>query len=302
MNLIKPQKLKKGDTIGIIAPCSALPEKAKDTFMKIEETDFRVKLSKNLFSATNDYVATIDERIEDINEMLEDENVKAILFGGGFNSNELLPYIDYEKVRSNPKIWCSFSGGTTLINTIYSQAGLSAFCGASARLLSEKLPYTVKTFEDAVMNTSSAAFSHNSEWSCVCAGNAQGVLIGGNLQIFSWLLNGKYFNIDKSQKYILFIEEFSASADLRFVGRCFHHIIQSILMDNISGILFGSYDLEQDSEIEKILKREFGRFGFPIIKCDDFGHRENCGTIPIGINARLDTDNLTLEFLESRVY
>ena len=81
--------------------------------------------------ADPDYMcASRDARVEDLNEAFRDENVKAILTViGGFNSNQLLDYIDYEAIKNNPKIFCGFSDITALSNAIYAKTGVVTYSG-----------------------------------------------------------------------------------------------------------------------------------------------------------------------------
>ena len=93
--------LKYGDTIGIISPSSvADPNKCEEYAMGIEELGFRVKFGKNIYKDTYQFTASVAERVDDLNEMIYDEDVKLVFFGGGWGSVDLLPYIYYNKRNS----------------------------------------------------------------------------------------------------------------------------------------------------------------------------------------------------------
>ena len=99
-NLIKPKRLKPGDTIGIVAPCLVTtPEKMEPGLRGLEQLGFLIKRAPNLYSDTNGYAGSVEERAADFNAMLADTDVDAIMFGGGEVGNELLPYIDYALQR-----------------------------------------------------------------------------------------------------------------------------------------------------------------------------------------------------------
>lgn len=99
--MIKPKKLKYGDTIGILAPClSCSPEQIQAPAETLRGLGFQVRLSEHLFSNTCGFAGSIEERAADFNAMIADDSVQMLLFGGGEVSNELLPYIDYALIRS----------------------------------------------------------------------------------------------------------------------------------------------------------------------------------------------------------
>ena len=121
--MIIPEKLKIGDTIGVIAPSSPIVgdniEELNNAKKIIENLGFKVKYSKNIFSNTNNYSATAKEKADDINDMFTDKNVKMIWCAkGGNNSNSTFEYLDFETIKNNPKIICFYSDITSLTNII----------------------------------------------------------------------------------------------------------------------------------------------------------------------------------------
>lgn len=138
--MIKPDKLKKGDCIGVVAPSSPIVgERAEDIKRAkeiVEKKGFKVKFAKNLFSNTNEYSATAKEKAEDINEMFQDKMVKMIwCAAGGANSNSTFEYLDYESIKQNPKIICGYSDITSIINIISEKTGLVTFSGMNFRTI-----------------------------------------------------------------------------------------------------------------------------------------------------------------------
>ncbi len=107
--------LNPGDTIGIISPSHTVtPDDYAKIISGIEAKGFRVKTGSRLYRHTYGYAASETERADDLNEMVSDKDVKLVLFGGGYGSIELLPYIDYEAIRRNPKLFSSHSDGTSI--------------------------------------------------------------------------------------------------------------------------------------------------------------------------------------------
>ena len=137
---IIPERLKIGDTIGVIAPSNPIIgdnieelERAKNI---VEKSGFKVKFSKNIFSNTLDYSATAKEKADDINEMFADKDIKMIWSAkGGNNSNALFEYLDYELIKNNPKIVCGYSDMNSLANIITEKTGLVTFDGTNLKTI-----------------------------------------------------------------------------------------------------------------------------------------------------------------------
>ena len=131
MNIIVPEKLKKGDEVRVIAPSQSMRILGKDCIeiakKRLEDMGLKVTFGKNVMNSMSDNYncASIEDRIEDLHEAFRDTNVKAIMTAiGGFNSNQLLDYIDYELIKENPKILCGFSDITALLEAIHAKTGL----------------------------------------------------------------------------------------------------------------------------------------------------------------------------------
>ena len=131
------KKLKKGDHIRVVSPSSSIQSiggfeanlAAKE---RLEELGFHVSFSSNYFEHDLFDSASITSRVEDLHEAFADESVDAILATiGGYNSNELLPYLDYDLMAQNPKIFCGYSDTTALLNAIYTKTGIQTYMGPS---------------------------------------------------------------------------------------------------------------------------------------------------------------------------
>ena len=148
--MIIPEKLKIGDTIGVIAPSSPIigdnVEELNQAKKIIENLGFKVKYSKNIFSNTNNYSATAKEKADDINEMFADKDIKMIWCAkGGNNSNSTFGYIDYDNIKRNPKIICGFSDITSLTNMITEKTGLVTFSGTNFKTVAtDETDYSLK--------------------------------------------------------------------------------------------------------------------------------------------------------------
>lgn len=305
--MIKPKKLQKGDTIGIVAPSDPIIahnieqiEKAKQI---VENDGFKVKYAKNLFSNTNEYSATAKEKAQDINSMFADKNVKMIWCAkGGNNSNSVFEYLDYELIKNNPKIICGYSDAISLTNIISQKTGLITFSGTNFKTIAtDETDYSYKEVLKRFVDASLQIGQKNEEYKIINDGVAQGQLIGGNLTLTKDLVLGKY-KIDFTDK-ILFLEDFGLESDPAAISSHLYFMKQNGVFDKIKGIWLGNYEHESKITLEKILLDTLeDQYKFPIIKSNNFGHLETKTVIPIGTNARIDTSkDVKIELIENCV-
>lgn len=296
-------KLNKGDIIGVIAPSSPIMkddlEKINKSILLMEGSGYNIKFGKNAFKNTLGYGATPKEKAEDINEMFADKEVKLIFcVSGGFNSNSVLEYLDYDIIKNNPKPLCGFSDATSLENIIYEKTGVITFNGPTFKALTSwetEYGYTevIKRFADCSLELG----KEDDEYTTIQEGIAEGILVGGNLSLVSQMTAGKYsINFDNK---ILFIEELFLETPPELVQNHLYHLKQNDVFEKIKGIWVGNYDGEV--ALEKILMDVLdGKYNFPIIKSNNFGHTEKKTVIPVGGVAKIDTSkDKKIELIES---
>ena len=305
--MIIPKKLKKGDTIGIVAPSNPIIGENIEEINKakniIENLGFRVKFSKNLISNTNEYSATAKEKAEDINEMFADKEVKMIWCAkGGENSNSTFEYLDFELIKQNPKIICGYSDITSITNIITEKTGLVTFSGTNFKTIAtDETEYSLNEALNRFVN-GSLEFGNTLEgYKTIKEGTVEGKLIGGNLSLTRAMVAGKY-NIDFTDK-ILFLEELGLETGPALVSNYLYFMKQNEVFKKIKGIWLGNYTHESGITLEKILIDIIGdEFKGPIIKSENFGHIENKTVIPIGINAKINTsEKIKIKLLEKCV-
>ncbi len=105
-----------------------------------------VKFGKNIYKDTYKYTASVAERVDDLNEMIYDENVRLVFFGGGYGSVDLLPYIDYNRIKETLKLFLSYSDGTSILNAIYANTGITTYYGQTPALFDNINEYDRKQF------------------------------------------------------------------------------------------------------------------------------------------------------------
>ncbi|MFQ7400193.1 MAG: LD-carboxypeptidase, partial [Neglectibacter sp.] len=141
MNM-RPQCLSQGDTIGLVAPCHvAERERYAPILDAIRSLGFQVRLGDHFFRNTYGYLASEEERAEDINSMAREKEVKMVLFGGGEGGEEVLPYLDYSAIRAHPKFYVSYSDGTSILSAITRKTGLVTYYGALPGMFENLTPY-----------------------------------------------------------------------------------------------------------------------------------------------------------------
>lgn len=297
--MLKPKRLCAGDTVAVISPCFATPaERLPDISKTIENLGLKARFGKYVTAVTDGYCASAHERAEDFNSAVKDKNIKMILFDGGEVCNELLPLIDYAAIEKNPKIICSYSDGTSLLDPITAKTGLVTYYGQGT-LSTLYSQYNRDCFKSAFFENAVLSYKTARGLKKIYGGTASGRLIGGYLLNFSLLCGNPYFTFDGNTDYILFFEDNIAFNGAPAVSRYISNIEQSGLWKSIKGILAGNYSSTENEEFDRLLKRFADKWRLPFIKCDDFGHGEFQAILPIGLDCEINADRGTIEFKES---
>ena len=305
--MMLPERLKRGDIIGVVAPSNPVIDENIEEVKKakeiVENDGFKVLFSKNLFSNTNQYTATAKEKAEDINDMFRNKDIKMIWCAkGGNNSNSVFEYLDFELIKQNPKIICGYSDITSLTNIIHEKTGLVTFSATNFKTIAtDETDYSYKEVINRFVNCSLEFGKEKSGYKTIREGIVEGELVGGNLSLTTQLVSGKY-KINFKDK-ILFIEELGFESSPVLVSNNLYYMKQNGVFDKIKGLWIGNYEHESNVELEKIVLDVIGDdYNFPIIKSNNFGHVETKTVIPIGTKARIDTTKeVKIELLEKCV-
>ena len=322
-----PSKLKPGDEVRVIAPARSLSLLGADCIeianKRFEELELKLSFGKHVKEADENMSSSIESRVEDLNEAFRDKNVKAIFTViGGFNSNQIIKYIDYDLIKNNPKILCGFSDITALANAIYAKTGLVTYSGPHffSFGMNKGLEYTIDYFKKILMQKEIVEVIASKKWSndtwwknqeernffenegmfVINEGESKGQIIGGNLCTLN-LLQGTEFMPDLENK-ILFIE------DDDLAGNKFHlefdRNLQSLLhlpnSDKIKGIVLGRAEASCEMTKEKwsrIIKTKKELENIPVIAGCDFGHTSPTITFPIGGEAKIIADKNNIQIL-----
>lgn len=289
-----PNKIKKGDTIGIIAPSNPIRqqdlEEINKSILLIEAAGYKIQFSKNAFSNSTGYGATPEQKAQDINEMFKNKNVKMLWIArGGDNSNSTFDYLDYEIIKANSKILCGYSDSVSLLNVINLKTGLITFMGETFKsLTSWETDYSYRQIINKLELGNPNLFEEDDKCDVIIEGEAEGKLIGGNLSLTTLVASGKYRANFKNK--ILIMEELGFESNPGAVSRYLYILKQNGIFEDISGIWIGNYEHESNICLEKIVLDVLGtNFNKPIIKSNNFGHTDRKMVIPIGAKARIDT-------------
>ena len=321
-----PSKLKKGDEIRIISPARSLAIISKEVrdnaLKKFKELGLTITFSEHSEERDEFGSSAITSRIQDLHSAFLDKKVKSVLTTiGGFNSNQLLRYIDYNIIRYNPKIFCGYSDITALQNAIYKKTGLVTYSGPSFSFfgMEKGFAYTLEFFKKCLMESLPFEITPSPEWSddewykdqknrtfiknkgffTINPGNAEGTIIGGNLCTLN-LLQGTEF-MPSLNNSILFLEDDYESKPHHF-DRDLQSLIHLPDFTGVKGIVIGRFQKISemtDELLSQIIlsKKELAKI--PVIAGVDFGHTSPMFTFPIGGKARLSVnEKVTLEIKE----
>jgi muramoyltetrapeptide carboxypeptidase len=314
--LIKPPRLRFGDTIGLVAPGGHTDEEAiARALAKIELLGFKVRQGANLRAVHGNYGGSVRQRVDDLHAMFRDPEVKAIwCIRGGSGCISLLASLDYALIRAHPKILIGYSDITALHLAIHRHAGLVTFhgpvagSGASdysnthmlAVLMDPQPSYTIAM---APENAERALAEPHYAVRTATHGQASGRLIGGNLSLVSALAGTPY--AADFRKALLFIEEVN-EAPYR-IDRWLTQLDLAVGLRHAAGVMVGICEncVPTDDDIsltlDETLALHLKPLLVPAVSGYSFGHIRNQFTLPMGIQARLDTLRQTVTLLESAV-
>ena len=270
----------------------------------------QVSYGKNCEECDEFNSSSVVSRIADLHEAFATPQVKGILSAiGGFTSNQLLRYIDYDLIRANPKVLCGFSDITALGTAIYAKTGLVTYSGPhfSTFGMEKGLEYTLEYFKKCLMDTEPFVVEPSSDWSddswhqdqqnrnfipndgfqVVNEGQAEGTLLGGNLCTLNLLQGTEY--MPPLAESIFLLEDDDESKPRTF-DRDLQSLIHQPGFKGVKGIVIGRFQRESRMEPEKLVKLIRSKHeltSIPIVVNADFGHTTPQFTFPIGGKGRL---------------
>ena len=269
MSIIIPPYLQKGDTIGLVCPAGYMPaEKTKKAIETIENVwGFKVRVGKTIGHQHHYFSGTDAERLADLQMMMDDPEVKAILCGrGGYGTGRIIDQLDFTAFAKQPKWVIGFSDVTVLHSHLLTQLGIASLHAPMANAFNDGGdvgPY-VQSLRDALEGKSftinAAAHPFNQ------TGEATGVLMGGNLSLIAHLI-GTPSDIH-TEGAILFLED--VGEYIYNVDRMLYQLKRAGKLDRLAGLIFGGFSDIKDTvlpfgqTIEEVLKAHVQEYEYPV--------------------------------------
>jgi muramoyltetrapeptide carboxypeptidase len=290
----KPAMLRPGDLIGVVAPAGATEAAAVTAGVSLlENAGYSVRLGDSVFKRMGFLAGNDSERAADLLGMFGDRDVKAILAArGGYGSGRLLPHLDIEVIRRNPKIFVGYSDLTFLLSHMLQRAELVAFHGPMVAGLG------------AIPRAAGALLSFLSGdrmgWNLAAReiiqpGTAEGVMVGGCLSVIVSTLGTPYETETKDR--LLFLEDVNEKPYR--IDRMLTQLRQAGKLAGVAGVMFGEMhgcvaDTNEAVTVRDVIRQTFANDPYPVVFGLPTGHGTGAATLPLGIRARLAGERLTL--------
>ena len=310
LRVIKPKRLKEGDTIGIVAPAWAFePEYFRKGVDKLKNLGFKVKYDRSIFSKYWSMAGYHKQRADQINAMFADKEVKAILCAkAGYGSIRTLPYLNKEIIRRNPKIFVGYSDITILLSYLYKTARMIVFHGpvVSGEIRQSMHSITLDYLLRAITDRAPLGEFRFPHLKTLKHGTASGILVGGTLSLVVNTI-GTPYEIDTDNK-ILFLEDIGE--DLESLDSYIMQLKLAGKLRKVKGIIFGRMvdcvdDLGHRYSIQDMLNDILQDVDVPIIYGFPSGHmhdyREINITLPFGVMVSLDANDSKVVINEAGV-
>ncbi|WP_423818198.1 LD-carboxypeptidase [Salinimicrobium sp. TIG7-5_MAKvit] len=314
----KPKRLAAGDTIGIVSPAGAIYESEpyEIAIESMQAMGLKVKLGEFVRTRHGHLAGTDEQRATEFNDMWRNPEVDAIIcLRGGSGAARILPLLDYEEIKKNPKIFIGYSDITALHLAIYKKTGLVTFHGPLAT--STWNSFAVDHFKDLLFNAEAIAYSNPNEKGGMLAqtrnrirtitpGTATGELLGGNLSVLTNIMGTPYFPTQWQNK-ILYLED--VGEQIYAVDRMMSQLQLGGVLEQISGFIFGKCsDCDPGGAggygsltLEEVLDHYLKPLKIPAFSGSMIGHISDNFTIPNGILAKMNANNGTFTLLNPAV-
>lgn len=313
--LLKPARLREGATIGLIAPASpASDEKINKALANLAALGYQVREGKSLRARNGHLAGTDPVRLADLHWAFSDPAVDAVwCVRGGYGCTRLLPEIDYELIRRNPKPFIGYSDVTALHIAIGKKTGLVTFHGPvaaadfpentlrhfRAALTQPQAGYRIQAPDPAAEVLPDDAYVPFT----IAPGTARGQLTGGNISVLTALVGTPFQPVFRDK--IVFLEDVGEQPYR--IDRLLTQLLQATDLSRAAGIALGVFaectakNTEFSLSLSETLRDRLGNLGIPVVYGIPFGHVPHQATFPYQTEAALDAGARTLTLLETGV-
>jgi muramoyltetrapeptide carboxypeptidase len=311
--ILKPFVLQRGDTVALICPSSRPfdPGRIAQSQRFLEAEGFWVIVGKHVLKRYGNFAGTDQERLEDFHEVWANPDIKAVICErGGNGAARLLPHLDYDLIRANPKILIGYSDITALHLAIHKMTGLITLHGSVA-LDALATPYTYERYIQALTSreplgaipdppVAAHPLPYPPYRMVIRTGRASGRLIGGNLTLIMETM-GTPYEIDASGK-ILFVEDLNSEP--HDYDAAFTQLRQAGKLHSAAGIIVGQCagsdphgTFVSNFSLEDLIEQHMGDLGIPVIYGLRLGHTPDQCVLPIGAQATLTATDEAVEII-----
>jgi muramoyltetrapeptide carboxypeptidase len=301
---IKPNALKQGDTVAVVAPAAAIERAPLERGVNLlASMGYRVKVSERALARSGILAGDDRERANELREYFADPEVKAIFSArGGYGCGRLLPLLDFSLIAATPKIFIGFSDATFLLNALVDFAGMVSFHGPMVAMDFAR-GLSPRSFEHlkGLLTGKAGGFELEARES-LHPGDAQGEVIGGCLSVLVAMIGTPYE--PRFDGRILFLEDTGEKAYR--IDRMLVQLRQSGALGRLAGIVFGAIRAidgnDQETQmIARFAAEQTAGLGCPVLYGIEAGHGTENFTIPFGVTARIDSAARRIIFTEPAV-
>lgn len=302
--ITKPKPLKKGDTLGLIAPGSPIYSSSEFERMldDLKALGFKLKLGKHVRDR-HGYLAGKDrDRAADVMRSFVDPEIDGVIcIRGGWGCNRILPLLDFDVIRNHPKFFMGFSDITSLHMAIQKITGLVTFHGPVGKSL--WTPFTLNSFRKVSMQGEKHSYRvpEDSSAFTIRPGKTTGKLLGGNLSVLTAMVGSDY--LPDFTGAVLFLEDVGES--VYRIDRMLTQLKLAGILDQLNGFIFGKCTDCEAGENSLSLKQVFSDhiepLGIPAYYGAMISHEDDNVTIPIGVVAEMDAETREFKLLDSGV-
>ena len=302
-----PPYLKKGDTIGITCPAGYMAaEKAQKCINTLQSWGFQVMVGKTLGSKSKNYFSATDEiRRNEMQAMLDDENIHAILCGrGGYGVGRIIDELDFTKFKKKPKWIIGFSDVTILHAHLYTKIKVASLHAPMASAFNDG-PQGSVSENEFIQSLHKAIIGKKATYSCAPhpfnkPGIATAGLVGGNLSLLTHL-TGTPSDIH-TKNNILFIEDIGEQ--IYHIDRMLYQLKRSGKLENLAGFIVGGFTDMEDTErpfgkkIQEIIRDIVAPYNFPVCFNFPVSHNKENYALKIGVQYMLKISKTKTQLTE----